>query len=184
VVAAGGWFLGLSPVLDEARQARTEAETTEHANDTRRLEAARLAAEMAELPQREAELAEMRRQFPSGLELEPFVQRLADLSWRSGATVQRVSRSEPRESDSTTGASAGMYEVEVTLVVEGTTEQHLQYLSDLQAVDDRLFLVTAFRGLNTGEATFTATVFVLLDADKIVAAAPEEPAAVEEEDGS
>jgi Tfp pilus assembly protein PilO len=166
LLAAACWFLALSPMLDDARAADTEAGSAELANDSRRLEVARLAADRQNQPALEAELAELRRHFPTTLELEPFVQQLADLSGRSGATVQSVTRSDPTESEVGNGR---LYQVQVNLVVDGSPEQKMQYLSDLQSMDDRLLLVTAWNNPGTDSMTVTAYTFVLVDAAAVQA---------------
>lgn len=172
LAVAAGWFLALSPMLDEVATASTQADAVEATNETRRLEVARLAAERENLPALEAELDGLRRQFPTDLELESFVQRLADLSARSGAKVTSVSRSAPSASDA--GGTGRSYQVAVNLTVEGTFDQLLQYLADLQAEDDRLFLVTAATNLSrrdTDSMTITGYTFVLVDADRLPSAA-------------
>lgn len=177
VAAAACWFLALSPVLEAADTARAEAEASEATNVTRGLEVQRLADAQENLPALQAELDGLRRQFPTHLELEGFVQRLADLAARSGATVTTVSRTAPVLSDAR--GLDRLYRVGVTLTVEGTFDQQLQYVSDLQAQDDRLFLVTAATDLSRSETmTITGYTFVLVDADAVPAAdAPAEEAA-------
>lgn len=163
VSAAACWFLALSPVLEAADTASAEAEASEQTNHTRSLEVQRLAAAQENLPALQAELEGLRRQFPTDLELEAFVQRLADLAGRSGATVATVARTAPVLSDAR--GTDRLYRVGVTLTVEGTFDQQLQYLSDLQAQDDRLFLVTAATDLSRSDTmTITGSTFVLVDA--------------------
>ncbi|WP_158376045.1 hypothetical protein [Cellulosimicrobium cellulans] len=161
LLAAGCWFLALSPMLDEAHEARTAADRTEQTNDDRRLEIARLAADRENQPALDAELADLRRHFPTTLELESFVQQLADLSARSGAVVTSVSRAEPAATDVGGGR---LYQVQVNLSVDGTFDQKMQYLSDLQSMDDRLLLVTAWNNPGTDTMTITGSTFVLVDA--------------------
>jgi Tfp pilus assembly protein PilO len=175
LLAAACWFLALSPLLDDASSAGDEAERTELSNETRRLEMARLAADRENQHALEAELAALRQQFPTTLELESFVQHLAALSGRSGAVVQSVSRSEPAPSDA--GGAGRVYQVSVNLSVEGTYDQQLQYLSDLQDMDDRLFLVTAASNLGAESMDIAGYTFVLVDADQ-VQSAPEGDTAV------
>jgi Tfp pilus assembly protein PilO len=164
LLAAACWFLALSPLLEEANAADTEAESAELANDTRRLEVARLAADRESQAALEAELAELRQHFPTTLGLEPFVQQLAGLSVRSGAVVDSVTRSDPTESEVGGGR---LFEVQVNLSVDGTLDQKLQYLSDLQSMDDRLFLVTAWTNPGAESMSITGYTFVLVDADAI-----------------
>lgn len=175
LLAAGCWFLALSPMLDEANEAGSAADRTEQTNDDRRLEIARLAADRENQPALDAELADLRRHFPTTLELESFVQQLADLSARSGAVVTSVSRADPAESDVGGGR---LYQVQVNLSVDGTFDQKMQYLSDLQSMDDRLLLVTAWSNPGTDVMTITGSTFVLVDAAAVSSAdAPAEEAA-------
>lgn len=163
LAAAACWFLALSPMLEEKDAATAEAARVEDLNETRRLEVARLAADRENLPALEAELDGLRRQFPTDLELESFVQQLAHLSARSGATVASVSRSTPTPRDAE--GAGRLYRVAVNLTVEGTFDQQLQYLSDLQTVEDRLFLVTSAADLGGADSmTITGYTFVLVDA--------------------
>ncbi|GIG36865.1 hypothetical protein [Cellulomonas pakistanensis] len=172
LLAAGCWFLALSPMLDETREADAAADRTEETNEDRRREIVRLAADREDQPALEAELAGLRRHFPTSLELESFVQRLADLSARSGAVVTSVSRAEPTASDVGGGR---LYQVEVNLSVDGTFEQKMQYLSDLQSMDDRLLLVTAWSNPGADQSmTATGYTFVLIDADAVPS--PDAPA--------
>ena len=161
LLAAGCWFLALSPMLDEADEAGSTADRTEQTNDDRRLEIARLAADRENQPALDAELADLRRHFPTTLELESFVQQLADLSARSGAVVVSVSRAEPAATDVGGGR---LFQVQVNLSVDGAFDQKMQYLSDLQSMDDRLFLVTAWNNPGTDTMTITGSTFVLVDA--------------------
>jgi Tfp pilus assembly protein PilO len=174
LLAAASWFVALSPMLEEADGANTEAVRVEQLNDAHRAEVTRLAAQRENMPELEAELASLRRQFPTDLELESFVQRLADLSARSGATVTSVSRAAPAPNDAE-GAGRS-FRVGVVLTVEGNFEQQLRYLSDLQAVDDRLFLVTAAADLGRAESmTITGHTFVLVDAAALQTPEGDEP---------
>lgn len=168
LLAAGCWFLALSPMLDEANEAGSAADRTEQTNDDRRLEIARLAADRENQPALDAELASLRRHFPTTLELESFVQQLADLSARSGAVVTSVSRADPAGSDVGGGR---LYQVQVNLSVDGTFDQKMQYLSDLQSMDDRLLLVTAWSNPGTDVMTITGSTFVLVDAAAVSSAA-------------
>lgn len=182
LLAAGCWFLLLSPMLDEAREADTAADRAEQTNDDRRLEIARLAADRANQPALEAELAGLQRHFPTTLELESFVQQLADLSARSGAVVQSVSRGEPVESAVGGGR---LYQVQVNLTVDGTFEQKMQYLGDLQSVDDRLLLVTSWTNPGDDQSmAITGYTFVLVDADAVPAAEPTPDTPAGEDDGT
>ncbi|WP_431838122.1 hypothetical protein [Cellulomonas sp. Y8] len=176
LLAAGCWFLALSPMLDEAHEADAAADRAEQLNEDRRLEIARLAADRANEPALQDELAGLRSHFPTALELESFVQQLADLSARSGAVVTSVSRSEP------TGTEVGggrLFQVQVNLAIDGTFDQKMQYMGDLQSVDDRLFLVTDWDNVGDDRPmTITGYTFVLVDADAVPAAdAPAEEAA-------
>ena len=184
-VLVAGWALVLSPVQDEAALARREARSVEDQNALRRAEIARLAEEATQLPTFEQELADLRRQFPTALELDAFVRRLADLSTRSGAVVHSVTRADPVLVESTedggavTWSGEHLYAVGVQLVVEGSFQQQLDYVRDLQEIDDRLFLVTAVDGIGTERGTITGSTFVLLagsvgdDASDADAAEPE-----------
>ncbi|HYQ76878.1 hypothetical protein [Cellulomonas sp.] len=169
-VLVAGWSLVLSPVRDDAARARADAQAVTDQNAVRRAEAAHLAEEATRMPELETELADLRRQFPTALELDAFVRRLADLAARSGGTVQSVSRGEPTlvqaaaDGEAVTWSGEYLYAVSVTLVVDGTRQQQLDYVRDLQAIDDRLFLVTAVDGLGTERSTVTGSTFVLLDA--------------------
>lgn len=177
LLAAGCWFLALSPVLAEADEAGSTADRTEQTNDDRRLEIARLAADRENQPALDAELADLRRHFPTTLELESFVQQLADLSARSGAVVVSVSRAEPAATDVGGGR---LFQVQVNLSVDGTFDQKMQYLSDLQSMDDRLFLVTAWSNPSTDSMSVTGSTFVLVDASAVpVEEAPAETPAEE-----
>lgn len=174
VVCAGvlvaGWMLVLSPVRDDTARARADTQSVADQNAVRRAQVAKLAEEATRMPDFEQELATLRRQFPTALELDSFVRRLADLSYSSGAVVHSVARGEPTLVQSTedggavTWSGEQLYSVSVTLVVEGARQQQLDYVRDLQAIDDRLFLVTAVDGLGTERATLTGSTFVLLDA--------------------
>jgi Tfp pilus assembly protein PilO len=165
LLGAGCWFLALSPMLDEAHEADAAADRTEQLNEDRRLEIARLAADRANEPALQDELASLRSHFPTALELESFVQQLADLSARSGAVVTSVSRSEPTGTDVGGGR---LYRVQVNLAIDGTFDQKLQYMSDLQSVDDRLFLVTDWDNVGDDRPmTITGYTFVLVDASAV-----------------
>lgn len=172
VILVAGWIGFLSPTLDEVSRTHDQAESIESTNAGHGVRAEQLAVDEQRLGELQAELTELRRQFPTSMELRSFTQRLADLSVRSGAVVQSVTRAEPQAvvdssrteevTDEDAGSGDQLFQVGITLVVEGGLEQQLLYVAELQAIDDRLFLVTGLEGVGTEHATITGTTFVFL----------------------
>lgn len=171
VILLAGWMGVVSPALADAARADDRAEAVELGNAGHEARVAQLTAEQERIGELEAELAALRRQFPTSLELAAFAQRVADLGARSGAVVESVERSEPvpvPKAGGDEGAEAeeapadSLFRVEITLVVAGSYDQQLQYVADLQGIDDRLFLVTAVDGVGTDQATVRGSTFVFL----------------------
>ena len=156
-LAAGAWLLLYSPLLDTVDEARADRDATEERNDLLRVQVAALAAEFERLDERRAELAALRTQFPTEVELPELTRGLAAMAEATGATVTSVSVGTaqllgdppelPPAPDGTEAPvlpapPAGLHAVPISLTVEGTFEQAQEYASALQGEQQRLFLLS------------------------------------------
>lgn len=172
VILLAGWLGVISPALEDTARTEDRAEAVELGNAGHEARVAQLTAEQERIGELQAELAELRRQFPTSLELAAFAQRVADLSWRSGAVVESVERAQPvpvvtaAAAEGEAGADEepadALFRVEITLAVSGSYEEQLQYIGDLQGIDDRLLLVTGVDGIGAEQATVRGSTFVFL----------------------
>ncbi len=157
VLLVGAWFTLLSPRLARISELNEEQEAAEQRSSLLSAQIARVAADHERLDELRAELAGLRTQFPTAVELPEFTRGLARLADASGARVRALTVGSsvqvsatpelPAAPDGTAAPAlpqppAGLYAVPITLTVEGTFEQAQLYASALQSATDRLFLLS------------------------------------------
>jgi hypothetical protein len=79
-LSAGAWFLGISPVLDEASAAEQQAQSTRDSNQILQAKINRLAEQFENLDESRAELAALRTQLPTTPELSPYYRTVDELA--------------------------------------------------------------------------------------------------------
>ncbi len=185
-IAAGAWFLAISPQIGEAADLRAQTDEVESQNAVLEKKLIDLEAESAKLPQYRADLEAIRIQVPTTAELSEYLRQIATLAAARGVTVTSVTPGlaqafvpavaptaapEPTETASTTddeSASSdetaaptppagpyvpdGFAAIPLSVTVLGTYDNTLAFLSDLQTVSPRLFLVSGLTGTAQKEA--------------------------------
>ncbi|MDR0432454.1 MAG: hypothetical protein LBH48_03970 [Bifidobacteriaceae bacterium] len=191
ILAAMGFYM---PETSRAAEARSSTESAREANDVLRRRLAELEADFARLDEFNAELAGLRGQFPTSLELSNFTRYLSDLAEAAGLTVQSIQVASPLPVDSLpelppapdgTEAAAmpevpeGLYMYPITLAIKGSLDSARSYIAALQAetLSTRMFLAPQMTWSQEVEIDDTGTLgelfnisgmtFALLPTDQI-----------------
>lgn len=146
-IIALGWFLGVSPKLDEVSMADQQRASVEDQNKIHEVRLAKMKEQFAQIDELRAELAALQRALPPGDELPAFLGQLHELEGTSGVLLTRFMASDaqkylPAEGAATDPLVTGENFVTVTigLTVEGSREQVIKFVNDLQ-YGNRLFLI-------------------------------------------
>jgi hypothetical protein len=200
LISLAGWFLLIDPKRAEAAELQQQALDTQASNQQLRTRISQLEAQFAELPQRRAELAEVRQAMPEDPALPTLIRDLDAMAASTGVTLMSLTPSEPvaltapaagaAATEAPAGTGSLVLSVPVSLVLVGDFFRSETFLRQLQADMTRAFLVQGLTvqtekggeasggkpATKNGDVTMTVTgsVFVLRDA---AAAAPSAPAA-------
>lgn len=87
---AAGWFLLISPQRVDAAELRTQAAAQENANATARAQLVRLQAQARDLPQKQAELAQVAAKIPAMPDLASLVRALNRASASAGVRLVTI----------------------------------------------------------------------------------------------
>lgn len=90
LLALGAWFLAISPTLDSASLASTDADAAELRNEQLRAQLATLEDQYANLDQYKVELAGLRTEIPAEGELSVYMRQLDGAAETAGVTVMSV----------------------------------------------------------------------------------------------
>jgi Tfp pilus assembly protein PilO len=147
-ILAMGWFLGVSPKLDEMSAANDQRASVEAQNKLHEAKLKQLEEQFAKLDELKAELAAAQLGLPPGDELSTFLGQLHELESTSGATLTKFTASEGQRYIAAGGAvtsplvtADNFIAITIDLTVEGSRDQVIDFMSDLQ-YGSRLFLVT------------------------------------------
>jgi len=178
-VFALGWFIGISPKLDEMNAAVEQRELVEEQNAIHEAKLVQLKVEFEQLDELKLELAGAQKLLPSGDELSTFLGQLHKLETSSGVVLTSFGAGDgqayipaPNSTVSSPLVTAQNFiAIPIDLTVSGTRAQVIDFVSDLQ-YGTRLFLVTALNvaqedGGEEESADYTGTisglVYVLVD---------------------
>lgn len=146
-VIALGWFIGVSPKLDEVALADKQQLSVEAQNDLQEARVATLKEQFSRIDELKADLAKLQLALPPGDDLSTFLGQLHDLEGTSGVLLTRFTSSDAQKYVPVVGSVIdplvtveNFVTVPIGLTVEGTREQVLKFVSDLQ-YGKRLFLV-------------------------------------------
>ncbi len=152
VIAA--WFLLISPQRSAAADLRDQTASQQAANDQIRIKTKQLQAQFASLPERQAQLAEIRQQMPDNPALPSLIRDLSSYADSAGVTLVSVAPGTPQaetpQQASTAAApgaqpapAAGAQLMAIPTVVNasGTYSELTLYLQKLQSSMRRAFLV-------------------------------------------
>lgn len=90
LAVSGTWFGLVAPERSQAAELRVQAEDTDAANAMLRTRIAQLEAQFTELPQRQAELAAIRRAMPRDVAMPALVRDLDEVSAGTGVTLMSL----------------------------------------------------------------------------------------------
>ena len=147
-VLAMGWFLGLSPKLDEMSAANEQRASVEAQNRLHEAKLAELKKEFQQIGTLKAQLADAQASLPPGDELATFLGELHSLEASSGVVLTSFTAGDGENYVAAAGAGSksplvtekNFIAIPITLTVQGTRPQVIAFLSDLQ-YGKRLFLV-------------------------------------------
>lgn len=200
VIAAGGYFLGVSPQLERASVANEQAEQVRSTNELQRLALAELQALAEQQPQLEAQLAEGRRAIPASAAFPALLQELSELSAAAGVTLTSFSAASAQSfvpaEEWAEAVPAGLdpelfITLSLQLQVEGSFEAVLDFVQRAQAAERYLLIsdLQVARPAPDAEVavitgSFTALAYVLLDEPLQPGETLEEPPADAEADAT
>lgn len=161
-VLAMGWFLGVSPKLDEMYAANEQRASVEAQNRLHEARVAELKKQFEQIDELKEELSALQVALPRGDELSTFLGQLHELEASSGVVLTRFVASDGQRYAAAAGATTdalvtkdNFIAITIDLNVRGTREQVIDFLSDLQ-YGKRLFLVTKLTvAQDTGEGIAT-----------------------------
>jgi Tfp pilus assembly protein PilO len=155
-----GWFLGISPRLEEVSTANVQRATVEQQNAATQVTIERLKADYANLDQVAAELDELRRSLPPSADYTAFLRELNAIAGDNDATLTSFVPAAPTvfqplaadgttttaaPADPTTDAAAAaiadgtLIAIPVQLAASGSYADLVRFVGDLQH-GDRLYL--------------------------------------------
>lgn len=146
-VLALGWFLGVSPKLDEMSAANEQKTSVDAQNVVHQKKLDSLKTEFAQLDSLKEQLAAAQESLPPGDDLSTFLGELHALEASSGVVVTSFSAGDglnyvpaPGEKTDPLITADNFIAIPINLTVQGTRPQVIDFLSDLQ-YGKRLFLV-------------------------------------------
>ncbi|MEP7763988.1 hypothetical protein [Sanguibacter sp. 25GB23B1] len=180
LILVAAWFLLISPVRATALETSETAESQDERNALEQVRIDGLAKQFAELDSYKATLASLRQQIPVTPNHGEFQSELATIAAAHSVTIASltvnasseivVAGAEPAAAPAGTEAAegedaaapaapsnlfTGFYQIPADIEVVGTYQNVLAFVSDLQTVNTRLFLVTGLSGtgLKEGEGS-------------------------------
>lgn len=94
LVVAGGWFLGISPLLTAASAGKTETENVEATNAVQAAALAKLKQQYTGIDALKVDLAELRESVPADADIAGFLRELSAIATASGVTVETFTASD------------------------------------------------------------------------------------------
>ncbi|TXK19155.1 type 4a pilus biogenesis protein PilO [Homoserinibacter sp. GY 40078] len=178
---AGGWFLGVSPLLDAQNDAEQQRIAAASQNQTLQMAIMTLAKEEENLPSYEKRAAELERAIPQDVESAEFLEQVNSLATKADVTVAEFTLGELTPYAPPAGEAAdpdlaptpatdarispdNFILVPVTISVEGGWNEVLSFIHGVQSTD-RLVLVTKITTSVTDtaySATLSGAMYVLL----------------------
>lgn len=155
LLTLASWFLLIAPQRSEASDLRDQTAAQVNTNDQIRLKTQQLQAEFASLPERQAQLAEIKQQLPDGPGLPTLVRDLSSYAKSAGVSLQSVAPGVPTAVGAATGAGVTtpgatpapsasgvtLQAIPTTVTATGTYAELTLYLQKLQSSMRRAFLI-------------------------------------------
>lgn len=144
-VVALGWFLGVSPRLDEAAAANAQAESVALENEVQQQRLATLQQQSENLPQLESELDALQVSIPPMPNLHDFFDHVDAAAKKRDVAVTNLTAGQPEmftpvDGDAA-GAPAGLYTISISMTAEGAADRLVAFVRDLY-LGDRLLLMS------------------------------------------
>jgi type IV pilus assembly protein PilO len=151
VIAA--WFLFISPQRSAAADLRDQTASQQAANDQIRIKTKQLQAQFASLPERQAQLAEIKQQMPDNPALPSLIRDLSSYAESAGVTLVSVAPGSPQPETPTASApvapgqpvvaatGAQLMSIPTVVTASGSYSELTLYLQKLQSSMHRAFLV-------------------------------------------
>ena len=177
VLLVGAWFLLISPIRETTAETTADAVSQDDRNALEKKRIATLAAQFADLETYRTQLADLRQQIPATPRQGEFQSQIAAIAATHSVTIVSLSvtpstevvlpgaAAEPATGESADGEEAvapapanlftGFYQMPLSIEVVGAYQNVLSFVSELQTVNPRTFLVTglAATGLKEAEAS-------------------------------
>lgn len=148
LIIIAAWFLAIAPQRSEAADLRDQTAAQVQANDQLRLKTKQLQAQFASLPERQAQLAEIRQQMPDNPSLPALIRDLSTHAKAADVTLVSVSPGTPTPglanpggAAGTTAASGQLLSIPTVIEASGTYAELTLYLQKLQTQMRRAYLI-------------------------------------------
>ncbi len=151
LLVVASWFLLISPQRSEAATLRDQVAQQKQFNEQVALKTQQLKAQFASLPERQAQLAEIRQQMPDNPALPSLVRDLSSYADAAGVVLVSVAPASPAPFVSTAApattattagaASAPLQQIQTTVIVTGSYAELTLYLQKLQSKMRRAVLI-------------------------------------------
>jgi Tfp pilus assembly protein PilO len=188
LLVVASYFLLIQPKMAQASSLRSQKVSQQQANDQLGLDIAQLKSQFASLPARQAELAVIQQQLPASANLPTLIRNLTTIATEAGVSLNTIAPASPQPVTATatvsktgtatagsTASTQGLFEIPVTIIVQGDYASSELFLQRVQTQMRRAFLVqsisignpasaatgTAAPASGTIQTTLTGDVFVL-----------------------
>jgi type IV pilus assembly protein PilO len=160
LLLVAGWFLLVSPQRSAAADLRDQVTAQQAANDAIALKTKQLQAQFASLPERQAQLAEIKQQMPDNPALPSLIRDLSSYADSAGVTLDSVAPGAPTAVVAAAPAAPaagqpvtapgqapaaastdGLLSIPTTVTAVGSYSELTLYLQKLQSSMRRAFLV-------------------------------------------
>jgi Tfp pilus assembly protein PilO len=167
LLVVASYFLLIQPKMAQASDLRSQKVAQQQANEQLGLDIAQLKSQFASLPARQAELAVIQQQLPANANLPTLIRNLTTIATEAGVSLNSIAPSVPQPvtasaavsttgsaSAGSTAATQGLFQIPVTIIVQGDYASSELFLQRVQTQMRRAFLVQA---LSIGSASGTST---------------------------
>ena len=156
-ILVAGWFLLISPQRAEVADLETQTVAQENTNSSLETELAVLKEENKDLPEKQAELAELRTAIPEAPDLPSYIREMQDLGRQSGVTFTALTPTTPVELGG--GGSEGaltpgqLAAINVDMLITGSYFEITKFMNELET-SPRYTLVSGYTiGEEEGEGS-------------------------------
>jgi Tfp pilus assembly protein PilO len=160
MLTVASWFLLIGPKYTEAAEVETQVDDTQTQLIALRRKIADLEKQQQQLPKFREALKRNQAALPSGSGVSDFLRQQQAAGDKVGVSVTAVAVAAPAKAT----AAADVWELPMTLVAEGSSDNLSRYLTQMQGVQLRAVLVESVNLAQTGdslpELSMAVTAFV------------------------